>query len=206
MTRGTHYNDRTGTLLILGTILLLSGTGAAAPAQDVFQIEFSLSQDHTVDNTSISVVSNEPVWTPGTGGGPYRFTAFDEKGDIIYYQDADISFYTIADPVGVVEEEETSVLARLPFVTQATEIQFSHDGTPITTFSLPDHLCSSTEDGTCSPYCDGKAVDPDCGDTSGGLPFTLIVGALLVIALAAAGVYMYRKRKAKQKLVADMNF
>lgn len=176
------------TRTVLG-ILVLSMLATGAVAQEdsqVFIIEFTISQDDVVTNTSARIAEGERK-IPGRGSGDYVIQLQDDNGQTLYKMPTQIMFYI--PHIG--EQEEVEYKARLPYMEQATSIQLTRNEAVITEVSVPQHVCPDTSDGECSAYCDGKGVDPDCapGILERVLGNTLLLGGLLLLALIAGFLY-----------------
>lgn len=180
-------------MLVTCIVMLFAGAGAGLETQKVFALDFTLYQNGTVSDVSATTVDGETVSVPGQGPGAYRFSVFAKDGSLIYFKDADISFYYPHSG----EQESTRVVVRLPYIGDATEVRLSHKGDHLYTFYLPEQLCSQDSDGVCTTYCSGKHADPDCDDLSTGiaddLPVPLLLGALTVIVLGIGGYIVWRR-------------
>ncbi len=185
-------------ILILTAVFILPP--ATATEQNVFTVELAVYDNGTVVEKQVDLTDGSPTPSPAqndheTGHehgtsliqenwqAPHHLTLTDDDGTVLEEYRIFFQFFDVTDE-DVVQQER--VFERIPYHTDATHIQLvRNDETTLHTVNIPERIC--IDDGTCSPYCDGKGVDPDCDDGT-SLPILWILAALL---LPAAGIILY---------------
>lgn len=185
---------------ILLCLIILAASPAVAASSFLFDL--TITQDGDVTEQNVDLINQEPL-IPGEEQGEYTLRLTDADGNTVYTTPTHVSFtkFTFS---GTKQMEETQYFVRVPYHADATTMHLEHDGETLTTASITDALCRSN-DGTCRPYCAGKGVDPDCGDT-GSIPLMLVLLLVVLVAFLVAGIYLYRKKQEEQANEMDLNF
>lgn len=186
-------------LVVCSAVVLLVGTGSAAPmTQDVFGLEFTLYQNHTVTDTHMTITPDEPLDVPRSKTGPYRFTARDSDGEVLYSLDVNFRFVRVAHPQGPTITESIPVTVRVPYDHRATAIELSHKGEVIHTFETAADLCPPPfDEKRYHDYC--NSVDPGVIDTLASDPLKPAGAVLGILLLAGLAVYGYRRHQSRNQ-------
>ncbi len=186
-------------VFLISLLLLVAGLGGTVPApQDVFGLEFTLYQNDTVSETHITLTEEEPVTAPQQSDGPYRFTARDQSGSLVYLMDVDFSFIRASDPGGPRLQDSVPVTVRIPYSPDVTQIELVHDGDVIHTFDTATYLCPPPVDRDIyQTYCD--SVNTSLIGTLLSSPFKIAGAVIGLLFLGGLTVYGYRTYQARQE-------
>lgn len=212
-----RYGERGQKTILLVFLLLICTSGAAATDGPVFSTEMVVASDGTVVVEQLEVVEGSPTrdergnyhsGIPGletheTWQDPHYLVVqgettiqdiFSNGADVHDIQQVSLQFHNwdplLEDDEEIIETQQ--VFRRLDYHPDAEYIHLMR-GTDesIHRIHIPSRIC--VDDGTCSPYCEGRGIDPDCDDYR---PYIGVAVAIFIAGLAMlVSAYVLQRRK-----------
>lgn len=164
-------------LVIVLFSLLLPGTAAA----EILVVDVTIWPNETMKMGDVDITQGT---ISDTKSGPYTATLETVDGSTYHTTSFRLSY-----PLGDSTLRHNSTTLRMPYHPNVTRMYIAKDGTTIGTTQFTDHFC--TADGFCRPYCQGRQVDPDCGEAQNAeLPLLPLAA---IIAVTGIGAVLYRR-------------
>lgn len=154
------------TTVLMAGILMLSMSGLGATYGESFAIDMTLHKNGSIFVHDVSITVTE--WSESQDGN-YTIELVDESDSTIRTHSLNPNFQMSGHTVGSgsnlngtsSETEKRRVGVWVPYNETAVTIEGYYRDTLVTTISIPEKACTSN-DGSCSSYCDGRGIDVDC--------------------------------------------
>lgn len=153
-------------LALLVLAALVPGAAAAEEATPRFYVDINFTRSGGDVDAAVGTVAIREATTTSPLYHVRENVTLEvvaENGTVLLSGPVPVSFVEYANtypPSDAETSNATGAELYLPYSREAVRLRVHHAGDLIADVNLVDRLC--TADGTCSSYCDGRAVDVDC--------------------------------------------
>jgi hypothetical protein len=184
-------------VVMLSWLLLVSSALAQANVlQTVYQIRATVYKNDDVKLNEITSFNSTISSFPSLSTG-YYIKVISSDGKILFNENLGVSFITILDPVGVINKNETSITAKVPYYPNAQSISIYHNEKKILDIDLSKQLCNNNS--ICEPGENKFNCNHDCKLVQTPLTFSSYYVYILIVAFILLAILIFNYIRLRKK-------